>query len=177
MSDGTTNFPGRSTAPDKPASGRFKWWHNLLTGLPQYTNSAGETKAFGGTFGTEFAIAKKDSEETYNQLNYITYLSTNWQNIDFENGTYRIEVKFVWSMSTTASSFKARLLIGNDVYGREFYKETKDVTDENVETFVGYSEPGEFTQSGLQVQLQYAVEATGNTATIYNAFITIWRIS
>lgn len=177
MSDGTTNFPGRTTAPETPTSGRFKWWHNLLTGLPQYTNGAGETKVFGGTFGTEFALAKKESEETYNQTTYITYLNTNWQNIDFENGTYRVEVKFVWGISTAASSFKARLRIGSNTWGREFYKETKDSSDENIDLFVGYIQPGDFSQSGLQVQLQYAVESAGNTATMYDAYITIWRVS
>lgn len=176
---GIINIGQESVKPDAPSTSRYKIYPKA-DGF-YYIDANGNEERFGVVsdtiFGTEFALAKKEITETNNQTTFNTYLNTNWNNIDFQNGTYRVEVKFIWGMSTASSSFKARLLIGGVQFGREFYKETKDQTDENIDFFVEYLQPNDLTQSGVSVQLQYAVESNGNTATMHEAFITIWRVA
>ena len=175
MSDGTINYIGRSSDPASPTVGRYKWWHNALTGLPMYTDESGVSSAFGGTYGTEFSVVKKINTETNNTATYSTYLQTNINNVSYTTGTYKLEVQFSWGMSTSSNSFQGRVLVNGVQYGETLLKETKDTTDVNNEMFVEYFLPNELIQSGFGIEFQYSAEA--GTATVYRSFISFKRVA
>ncbi len=53
MSDGTINFPKRSTAPATPATGRVKVWVDDATDEPYYTTDSGSSQTLKGDQGDQ----------------------------------------------------------------------------------------------------------------------------
>ncbi|MBE9542519.1 MAG: hypothetical protein IMF01_09390 [Proteobacteria bacterium] len=176
LSDGTWNFPDRTSNPAAPTPGRVKLF---IKGLKPYIiESGGTVKTFESVFGSGASDTESNSSLTNTSTTYQAHSTLVLSNL-VEGARMRIGSRASWGMSVATRNINIAL----NVDGAEKRMLAVETGDTGADIRNSLNEFTYFTVTALQaangavVKIEYRPEQSGDTATIYSSAIECWRVS
>lgn len=134
-----------------------------------------------GSFGTDLNMVESTATSTTTSTSWQTKLTLNTSSL--AGGTYLLEINYGWSADTTQYDFEGRVRQGATVLGQIHKQEAKDAAGSNGSTGTDqrylahrrYVLP--LTAGSYTYTLQWRTSVSGNEASVWDAYMTLWRLS
>ncbi len=178
MSDGTLNFPKRTTAPSTPSNGRSKIWVDSA-GKPKITNDDGTTAGFEANFGANYFYNSNEIPSTNNTNQFQSFLTLTYSGIDTSpTARYRVAVSFAWNYSVGQRNYIGQFNINGVDFGEPFSQEPKDTAADNRiwESLFVVLTGAELNSAGF-IGYNFRAQNNGDTATTYFARLELFRVA
>lgn len=180
MSDGTLNFPERSSTPSTPSTGRYKIWVSDVDGKPKITDDTGSTTGFENVYGQNFQYSSDQFEDTN-----TTEVPQTYTNISYPSGLatvgYKYEIHFsaITRYSTGTRNHMSRIAVDSVLLEEEISIEHKD-SGPDIRHPINYTyiiDGSALNNAGGFIDFDFWAQLAGDTATIYSATLTFKRVA
>jgi hypothetical protein len=178
MSDGTINFPARTSVPSSPAVDRFKIWVNS-DGKPKITNSNGVTNGFEQFYGSDVSVGTEDGFLSNNTTTPAEYINVPYTVASIDSSSkYEVSCTFVWSYSSAANDYEGAVFINGSKFSEDFKVEPKDNgTNQRIWSEVKFLITGaELATLTGNISFKFQASVDGNTARTYYCYIKMMRV-
>lgn len=178
MSDGTINFPERSTPPDSPSVNRYKIWIDS-SGKPRITDQNGVTLGFESIYGSSFSSGDREGLQSNNTTTFQSYLSVPYTINDLSaSAQYQLEVNFIYNYSSAANDYVGALFVNGSQFKEDFVCEPRDGgTDQRFWISFKYKILGsELATLTGTIDWQFRSSSNGSTSRTYYCYLTLKRV-
>lgn len=128
----------------------------------------------GATFGSQYTYAESEAASSTNSTSFINKLTLTTASVPA--GNYYIGYGYTWRYSGTSRNFMGRVMLDGATTLDEHVQEPKDGGADQQQIVSKFREVA-LTAAVHTVEIDWASETGGNTATISRARIVLWRVS
>ncbi len=178
MSDGTLNFPTRTTDPSTPATGRAKIYVDNFN-KPKIKTDDGSIVGFESNFGANYFYNANETPATNNTTGFQSFTSLTFSGLENSaTALYRVAVSFAWNYSNGQRNFIGQFTVNNVQFGELFQQETKDTGGDirHWQSLFVVVTGAELNASGF-IGFNFRAQQNGDTATLYFARIELFRVA
>ncbi len=166
-------FFNRLIDPETPASGKVRFW--FKDNIPFWKGADGIVRTLmNKVFGDHIELSVHENYTgTTSGNSWSTYAGMQFPND--VSGTFIVFVEAICRMNTTGGDAKMRLSLDSSTVGSEWTEEFKDSSSDQRITRMFLKKVD--ISGGEYLDLDFATERSGDTMTIYEAAIVMWRIA
>jgi hypothetical protein len=177
VSDGTLNFPQRSSAPSAPTTDRVKLYVDDL-GDPKIIDDAGSIKGFSSIFGQNYFYNSNELPSTNNTNSFQSFLTLSYSGLDSSaSALYKASVSFGWNYSAAQRNYIGQFTLGGIQFGELFSQEPKDVgTDNRIWQSLSVTLSGADLSASGFIGYNFRAQNNGDTATTYFCRLELFRV-